>query len=58
MNYQTVWIKEETRNHQGHFIPQSEYILVEANCNGWALICADNARCYYVDPEALQFEPG
>jgi len=36
MNYQTVWIKEETRNHQGHFIPQSEYILVEANCNGWA----------------------
>lgn len=58
MNRQTVWVKSDTRNHQGYFIPQCEYTLVEADQNGWALICADNARCYYVDPEQLRFEAG
>jgi hypothetical protein len=58
MNRQTVWIKGDTRNHQGHFVPQSEYTLVDADQNGWALICVDNARCYYVDPEALRFDAG
>ncbi|MGF1576591.1 MAG: hypothetical protein ACFCU9_11765 [Cyanophyceae cyanobacterium] len=49
-----VRVKNETRNHQGFFVPQSEYTLVDMDHNGWALICVDNARCYYVDPDSLE----
>ncbi len=51
-----VRVKHDTRNHQGFFVPSMEYKLVDPDQNGWALICVDNARCYYVDPDALEFD--
>ncbi len=51
-----VRVKSDTRNHQGFFVPHTEYQLVDPDQNGWALICADSARCYFVDPDALEFE--
>lgn len=56
MASQNVRVKSDTRNHQGFFVPQSAYTLVEADQNGWALICIDNAACYYVDPDSLLAE--
>ncbi|MDX2271497.1 MAG: hypothetical protein NW237_06040 [Cyanobacteriota bacterium] len=56
MSLENVRVKSDTRSHQGFFIPQAEYTLVDQDQNGWALICVDNARCYYVDPDALLIE--
>jgi hypothetical protein len=53
MASQVVRVKNDTRNHQGFFVPNSDYTLVDVNQNGWALICVDNAHCYYVDPDAI-----
>jgi sugar phosphate isomerase/epimerase len=53
MNREHVRVKLDTRNHQGFFVPQSEYKLVDTDQNGWAYICADSAHCYYVDPDSI-----
>ncbi len=53
MSMENVRIKHDTRNHQGFFVPYGDYTLVDPDRNGWAYICVDNARCYYVDPDAL-----
>lgn len=54
MNSETVNVKPETRNHKGFFVPSTSYNLHGIDESGWALICIDNAVCYYVDPDDLQ----
>ena len=47
----------DTRNHKGPFIQDTVYQLIEIDSSGWALICQDQATCYYVDPVCLQETP-
>lgn len=52
-----IGVKPDTRNHKGHFIPDSAeaaYTFVRIDPTGWALICQDDAICHYVDPACLQ----
>lgn len=56
MSPENVRVKSDTRNHKGGFVPQSDYMLIDSDQNGWAYICIDNSRCYYVDPDSLLFE--
>ncbi|NJP11052.1 MAG: hypothetical protein HC866_17570 [Leptolyngbyaceae cyanobacterium RU_5_1] len=50
----TIEIKPGTRNHKGFFIKEVPYRLVDVDCSGWALICMNDAICYYVDPDNLE----
>lgn len=50
----TVEIKPGTRNHRGFFIQETPYHFVELDNSGWALICMNEAICYYVDPDNLE----
>lgn len=47
-------IKPGTRNHQGFFIQEIPYRLVDIDRSGWALICMNEVVCYYVDPDNLE----
>ena len=49
-----VHVKPETRNHKGFFVQQGTYNLKSIDDSGWALICLDEAVCYYVDPDNLE----
>ncbi|MEB3279884.1 MAG: hypothetical protein VKK42_13300 [Lyngbya sp.] len=49
-----VFVKAETRNHKGFFVQQGAYQLKSIDDSGWALICLDDAVCYYVDPDNLE----
>lgn len=49
-----VHVKAETRNHKGFFVQQASYQLKSIDDSGWALICLDDAVCYYVDPDNLE----
>lgn len=49
-----VHVKAETRNHKGFFVQQGSYQLKSIDDSGWALICVDDAVCYYVDPDNLE----
>ena len=49
-----VHVKPETRNHKGFFVQQGTYDLKSIDDSGWALICLDEAVCYYVDPDNLE----
>lgn len=53
MSGSSVRIKPETRNHQGFFVQNDDYELVNIEDSGWALICVDDAVCHYVDPDNL-----
>ncbi len=53
-----VRVKPETRNHQGYFVPEAPYMLMDLDQNGWALICIDQASCQYVDPDDLRMPKG
>ena len=53
MNFQSVALKPETRNHKGFFVQDADYTFVEIDKSGWALICVDDAVCHYVDPDNL-----
>ncbi|MBD2102608.1 hypothetical protein [Leptolyngbya sp. FACHB-261] len=53
-----VRVKPETRNHQGYFILEASYMLMDIDQNGWALICIDESSCQYVDPDALRMPKG
>lgn len=57
MSLENVRIKIDTRNHLGFFLPEASYTL-EGIQNGWALICEDEARCHYVDPDMLRLPKG
>jgi len=50
-------VDSDTRNHKGSFIQDTVYQLIEIDSSGWALICQDQATCYYVDPICLQETP-
>ncbi|NJK36042.1 MAG: hypothetical protein HC919_14490 [Oscillatoriales cyanobacterium SM2_2_1] len=54
MLFDRVRVKPDTRNHQGFFVLETSYKLVNADCNGWALICLDDHVCHYVDPDDLK----
>ncbi len=54
MIYELFEVKPETRNHRGFFIKEVPYKLVDLDSSGWALICMNDAICYYVDPDNLQ----
>ncbi|WP_230839849.1 hypothetical protein [Gloeobacter morelensis] len=51
----------DTRNHQGFFISEDTYTLIEETETGWAYICTDDSedgfpsRCHFVNPEDLRF---
>jgi hypothetical protein len=47
-------VKPGTRNHKGFFVQEAAYQLVDVNYAGWALICMNDAVCYYVDPDNLE----
>ena len=53
MSKHTVEVKPETRNHKGFFVENTDYELIGIESSGWALICLDEAVCYYVDPDNL-----
>lgn len=57
MPLENVRIKVDTRNHLGYFLPETSYTL-QGMENGWAFICEDEARCHYVDPDALRLPKG
>lgn len=42
-----------TRDHRGFFVQDGTYELVRVESSGWAFICLDNHKCYYVDPDNL-----
>jgi len=48
-----VEVKPETRNHKGFFVQETAYTLHGVDESGWALICIDDAKCHYVDPDDL-----
>jgi hypothetical protein len=48
-----VNVKPDTRNHKGFFVLEGSYELVDIKAAGWALICLDEAKCHYVDPDNL-----
>ncbi|MBF2028581.1 MAG: hypothetical protein IGS48_17755 [Oscillatoriales cyanobacterium C42_A2020_001] len=50
----TFEIKPGTRNHRGFFIKEVPYRFVDLDSSGWALICMNDAICYYVDPDNLE----
>ena len=49
-----IEVKPETRCHKGFFVQEAPYKLVEIDSAGWALICMNEAICYYVDPDNLE----
>ena len=53
MNFKTVEMKTEKRNHKGCVGKEGDYTFVELDKSGWALICVDDAVCHYVDPDNL-----
>lgn len=53
MNFKSVALKPETRNHKGFFVQDADYTFVEIDKSGWALICVDDAVCHYVDPDNI-----
>lgn len=54
MDRDQVGVKPETRNHKGFFVQDGNYKLMGIQQSGWALICLDEAVCYYVDPDDLR----
>jgi len=54
MIYEMFEVKPGTRNHRGFFIKEVPYKLVDLDTSGWALICMNDAICYYVDPDDLE----
>jgi len=53
MKTSNIEVKPDTRNHKGFFVLEGSYELVDIKPNGWALICANEATCHYVDPDNL-----
>ncbi|WP_218082915.1 hypothetical protein [Anthocerotibacter panamensis] len=54
-----VQVQPDTRNHQGFFIAEEEFFLVEETPSGWARICSDAfsdgyMRCHLVNPDDLR----
>lgn len=52
-----IEVKPGTRNHKGFFVQEAAYKLVDIDRAGWALICMNDAVCYYVDPDNLELVP-
>ncbi|AGY58513.1 hypothetical protein [Gloeobacter kilaueensis] len=56
-----VKVLPDTRNHQGFFVSEETYTLIEETEAGWAYICVDDsedgfhARCHFVNPADIQF---
>jgi hypothetical protein len=55
-----VQVQPDTRNHQGFFIPDDTFYLVEETPSGWAKICSTvfgdgYASCHLVNPEDLKY---
>lgn len=53
-----IEVKPGTRNHKGFFVRETSYNLVDIDSAGWALICMNDAVCYYVDPDSLELPTG
>jgi len=54
-----VAVQPETRNHQGYFLPEETFFLVEETSSGWARICSHAhddgyTSCHLVNPDDLQ----
>ncbi len=58
-DHHRVEVQPETRNHQGFFITEEAFFLVEHTASGWARICCDvhqdgYSRCHLVNPDDLK----
>lgn len=55
-NIYNLEVQPGTRNHQGSFVREAIYKLVEIERAGWAFICQDDRTCHYVDPDSLHLK--
>lgn len=54
MLHDSIEVKPGTRSHRGFFVQEASYKLMDIHSSGWALICLNDAACYYVDPDDLE----